>query len=419
MSSGASLPLELVATVLDYADIQQLIVVSHVCALWRSVARVHPVFWRSVSLNKLSLPAARLFEARLRASRGKIGINVSIHVETMPADGLSLLGSIALPAVERNLFRTAHLRLSLPEHGLTEAMKFLGHPAPMLRQLALTLTEGYTFFIAPRTIERFFYGSAPKLREIELRDVRIVSNDNPYALFRGIESVRMVSSASVHLPGLFSQFPSLRHLEIMFSFFSDPANITHISCWWNTVYSQHTVSALLGVFDAGHIALSLLDNRGVDSRCDFGVMFSCADSAREHTRTFYVAEEEDEMPSCLAHLEALLLPPEIRARVSRMRILAPPAALISLVGELPACEVLEIEFDDGRLPAASNGHFVHLPALRTVELTTSNAAQVTVSRDDLFALLHSIVGAPSTPLEIQQGNVHILGHTAHLPVLFD
>ncbi|EJD46353.1 hypothetical protein AURDEDRAFT_164582 [Auricularia subglabra TFB-10046 SS5] len=461
-AGAASLPTELFSAILDHLSLPQLITTSHVCARWRTAAHGHPLFWRDIHLRAMSPSALAFFEARLNSSTDKVGVSIFVHSDSEAGVTQTILNAIVLPAVERNLFRIARLALKLAWRTWVamDAELFL-RPAPMLQYLALECIDGSIYQRTPHSLEasvmvpnlleasddfhepRLFSGFAPELRTLELVDILLDStNIDISPALRNVETLRYEVDAPVDAKRVLAHFRSLRHLHYwamaheesardlpsiapplaslhvwlgdgayppFFATFRDLSAVLHLSCPFHPVYP--TDSLVLLALRGGPLKLAVSEGPSMTypASTDYGFTFSAADGAAESIRTFYLNPIDLRIPNRLARVQGHLFSPDIRARITVLRLADRYSSLLPLLGELPACETIEILHAPGGGLQMMGSQTLRFAALRTVVLVACSPVPAPIPAEIVCSIILPIVGRRARSLEILLDGVLVTG----------
>ncbi|EJD47498.1 hypothetical protein AURDEDRAFT_163366 [Auricularia subglabra TFB-10046 SS5] len=208
-AADCQLPVELLSLAFDSLCFRDLLEASRVSNFWRTVAFRHPLFWRNIELTSLATPALDLFHARLDASFNQ---TISIYLSLSEVQFPTRLRSVVLPAIARSLHRLDALYFKIDIAYDTDVFEFLVTPAPRLITFDIYLIhETRSSNVLPVAL---FAGDAPKLRNLQLQNVRLSAERLPTA-FSTIEVLRYGCRGQQSFPtAVFAHCKALRELSI-------------------------------------------------------------------------------------------------------------------------------------------------------------------------------------------------------------
>ncbi|KZV86081.1 hypothetical protein EXIGLDRAFT_725197 [Exidia glandulosa HHB12029] len=201
-------PAELVALVFDSLSLRELILASHVCRSWRTIARAHPIFYgeaRLVARRPLTaeLPEVQLFMARISTVCGPVAVTALVYTLT------SVVDDLVLPALSTHMHRIKSLRVSLPEEYSIPFRRVLDQPAPALRRFMLEHYRGALAMVMPiGTWALPESQPALPVPRYELTEIPAL---------QGVRDLRMCLPwycGNVDLKTIFTLFPNVRHLDL-------------------------------------------------------------------------------------------------------------------------------------------------------------------------------------------------------------
>ncbi|KZV92168.1 hypothetical protein EXIGLDRAFT_718656 [Exidia glandulosa HHB12029] len=159
------LPDELLLQFFDGSSIAELCALSRVSSRWRSIARSHPTFWRSVSIREweVSRGALPTFLERVRqCPEAPLDIEFDFDLDVPKA---------VLDAVRANLQRATSIRMSSREENWP--LSTFDVPAPRLRRLEMSACQRshHSPAAAAPATTTIFAGQAPQLRSVKFADL--------------------------------------------------------------------------------------------------------------------------------------------------------------------------------------------------------------------------------------------------------
>ncbi|EJD46328.1 hypothetical protein AURDEDRAFT_124103 [Auricularia subglabra TFB-10046 SS5] len=202
------LPAELLCLIFDRLGLGDLLRMSHVCGHCRTIAHAHPTFWRDIDNYCASETRLDLFRFRLQSTT-TVGLRLTIDITILRE--AEEVRTIVLPAIGRNLFRTALLRLEVPPDFHCEVFELLRRPALHLETLGL-------YFFGPDPVlfdlpGDIVVGKCPRLHTLELHDCAFPNAPNP--ALAGAARFESDTPNGRGLPlDLFALLPAVKHVEI-------------------------------------------------------------------------------------------------------------------------------------------------------------------------------------------------------------
>lgn len=215
-STAQLLAQDVLLLVFDAFVLRELLVFSLVCRHWRSAARAHPTFWRSIALVKPTREALDVFLDRLGQKKTAL---VSLTV-TPPALPLQLVND-TVDAIQKNIGRIKTLSLdfnSFPASALQRVMRALSDPAPALERLILKArTTNSSRVVLRRTL---FASEAPQLRHVSLEGIAL-DRMIPSAFGNTTELTYKTENGSgtLSIQQILKQLPGLQGLHVASSWF--------------------------------------------------------------------------------------------------------------------------------------------------------------------------------------------------------
>ncbi|EJD35889.1 hypothetical protein AURDEDRAFT_175032 [Auricularia subglabra TFB-10046 SS5] len=426
------LPVEIMTMVMDGADINQLLLLSHVCADWNAIARAHPLFWRDIRLAALSPTALDFFRARLACSADR-PVSITLHLADRPI--CVELRAVVLAAITLNIHRIAHLGLHLHHETAPFLMDALARPAPTLKTFGIRFFHSSgerPAFISPS----LFSGRCPQLRIVTLAEAQLP--DPPVMAFSGVHNLTFGFDYPRAFPlNLFAHFPALHHLvfsgescisgghgdyqrghinrpslralemyltqhtyEPVIHSFPDIAAISRIAC----KHPQPDIAQQLVDHLTGPLELSFLCvHQGL-----VHIQLYTPASDRARTLVEYEARILEYLPRAVLFDRGLL------ERVTLLRIHARLAYLVPHIEEMPNCHTLDIVVDKPghSLPPLDIGLPLRLPALKTVLVGTDETRArtiVSIPAGTMHSFLMQLLPARATRLALRLHGVFLAG----------
>ncbi|KZV90085.1 hypothetical protein EXIGLDRAFT_720661 [Exidia glandulosa HHB12029] len=410
------LPDELLLQFFDGSSIAELCALSRVSSRWRSIARSHPTFWRSVSIREweVSRGALPTFLQRVRqCPEAPLDIDSDFDRD---------VPKTVLDAVRANLHRATSIRMSSREENWP--LSAFDVPAPRLRRLEMSACQRSHHSpaaTAPATTT-IFAGQAPQLRSVKFADLIFWLDLSAAVKFPAVVDVDVSFSSafSSDLPAdmfdrLARLFPHMQSLVVNIfdyakgqparRFYASPlsatasetfAGLKQLELWnspacaatlsklpvesipsialFNNIFNEPEVIRVLVPF-AGDVCLSY-------DRCDSGsrrLVISVLDGERKLQRTLEASDGES---LCSASMMRASMSPRLVA----LSIGKATAwySLLAAVDFLPALRVLRLAFSRDQVwstikPAGSPAlyaGFIRCPSLRTWVLDTDGEAVV-------------------------------------------
>ncbi|EJD52201.1 hypothetical protein AURDEDRAFT_181715 [Auricularia subglabra TFB-10046 SS5] len=210
------LPPELVVSVLDYLDVAQLILASHVCQQWRVLVYAFSQFTKTVALYSTSASALALFTASaLALFTARICIprarkTVAIRLDT---DDYAI-ESVLLPVVTQHLDKLWRLVLYLNSSQTLATFRALRSPAPLLKSFRIVFTIPDESPSLPALPSDIFGGCAPELQAFAYGGLRLPIPAPP--ALAAITALVLFSDSELELctSAILARFPKLDHLVL-------------------------------------------------------------------------------------------------------------------------------------------------------------------------------------------------------------
>ncbi|KZV60138.1 hypothetical protein PENSPDRAFT_671884 [Peniophora sp. CONT] len=211
------------------APVPDLVVCSHVCKKWRTVALGHPELWTSLSFPALAAPLARLFAERARHFPLDVSIDASLVLSQWPrAFARGLQDANAVPRVQ-TLALAADIASQRGMSELRELLSVFGAEARSLRTLSIHGAHRGTAAILK--LPRDLFADAPGLSTLSLGHV-LPSPDAP--MVRGLTRLDVRAPYSVLAAGESSWLDALlrnaRRLQTLTVFIDDAFKPDIIRC---------------------------------------------------------------------------------------------------------------------------------------------------------------------------------------------
>ncbi|EJD44015.1 hypothetical protein AURDEDRAFT_114507 [Auricularia subglabra TFB-10046 SS5] len=428
--------------VMDWVDLPQLLVGSHVCAKWHAVARAQPTFWRNIRLAALSTTALDLFLARIDCPSTR---SIRLIVDLADQPMCDALQAVVLTAITRHLHRVSYLGLRLhSDVGPLLMAALSSRPAPSLTSLSLRFfhcTEEHPAVILSPDL---FSGSCPRLQSVTLDDARLPEH-RPMAFDTTDTLIFEFNRARAFPFEIFDQFPKLRNLAVVgesclpVAGHPEDASLSPTSsslegleiylarCTYDPVIlsipSIASVPHILCKQPRDGIARLFVDHlQGPIELSLFRVLnglvhISLYSPAADRGRT--IVELESAIPAPDGWTRSVICAPELLERVTTLRVCDAFVHLAPHLDEMPNCHTLDIVVDkEGRpLPSVEIPSPLRLPALKTVLVGTDEAApktSVSVSSDALHSLLTQLLGAPASRPSLRLHGVVVSGDSGPL-----
>ncbi|EJD46332.1 hypothetical protein AURDEDRAFT_184347 [Auricularia subglabra TFB-10046 SS5] len=400
------LPAELLCMIFDCLDLQALLRMSHVCGHCRTAARAHPTFWRDFVPWDASGPHIQLFVFRLQSNTA-VGLRLDVDITSQ--DEVEEVRTIVLPAIGRNLFRMAILQLYINRDVHCELFEELRRPALLLETLSLYFysRDGVPVGLPGDILA----GKCPNLRTLELDDCTLPRG--PISAFARVERFATeMSNGSALSMSLFTLLPALKHLGVKWQgefanrgafyaqFQSAPPllslSLLAIESDFHTLVVQqpHLLAIPTIEFHNTHAAVSLAASQlpgtlGIELEPDSPgfVRYTILSHSLGWRRIFAVNMSEDsDWPRAEFYESG-----SIGKRVTTLALAASLAYVSRRVGELTACETLQLTLDC----ALSATPYIHRP------LTLPNLKRITLRADSpLYATFQNPPALDSLNLQL-------------------
>ncbi|EJD47581.1 hypothetical protein AURDEDRAFT_183992 [Auricularia subglabra TFB-10046 SS5] len=398
------LPVELLSLVFDSLSLDGLLISSHVCIHWRSVAFRHRTFWRDVTLAAASPTAIEFFQARLNAGSSRSAI---VRLYIPPVEFPPEQRSIVFGIVARNLDRIDRLHVELDITFDDELFFWLNRPAPRLDTLDLNVVHDTR--VSDALPVDLFDSQAPLLRHVRLTNMRLCSDRLPH-VFSPIIQLRYCFRDTWSFPiAVFSHCPALETLVIYGKYYdlpppggencmvsADSLQLVEVAVreGGSDLMQRLPCASIPQVSVALHDQQSVYDLLGhlrgpIDVRIEMEpdakhmyLHYRTADTGMQ--RTFLCSPTQITAsylpPACVAE--------DLMARVQTLHAAANCAGLLPAFCELPACTRVLLSLLDG--PLAPPPVPLSLPKLTHVEITgheprSLNAGELARFLDAAFA----------------------------------
>ncbi|EJD46341.1 hypothetical protein AURDEDRAFT_164571 [Auricularia subglabra TFB-10046 SS5] len=431
--SIVTLPSELINSIYDHLDLPAVIRMSHVCSLCRTIARTHHTFWRDIRLYSVAEPDLEFFAARLESTTS---CGLRIYLDISYVDASRPEAATVLCAVGRNLSRTVTLHLTLHP---SVTLAPICQPAPLLETFRLDFRNEDATVPLPVNI---LGGHCPQLRVLELFDCT-----TPLQSMTAFTRAHRVAFATLHPQAvptdLFSLFPALRDLEIestsgigdinhFCAQFQQPSQLDSLivqipgtdSCTLfarcpallsiPTIVFRHNVPTLslltshlpgpLGIEltpCGGHLAWYTIRSHS----CGWKRTFTAYRAEYILTRS----ERDSWWPSAEFYQTTA-----IAHSVTTLSLTSTLARLSDRIGELPACEMLQITMDDIAAPGRTGTRPMSLPRLRRVTVCRTSSSPASFSAPSLGGFIRKLADTFVEPLTVQLVGVSLTGDLTRL-----
>ncbi|KAH7092880.1 hypothetical protein BKA62DRAFT_663495 [Auriculariales sp. MPI-PUGE-AT-0066] len=205
-SLAALLPPEILSLIFNHLTQTELILAGNVSARWRAVSRDHPTFWRYIFVRDSTPVSLSLYTARMQPPRR--GTSVKITLTKDDAVTHNALRQAVLPLLGTNLACLRQLRIGVDCSAAADTLRALSHVAPRMEHIGVMFCNVGGRANIPRLPAKFLGGDAPRLRFIELTDVRVPHRLTPLAAFAHVFKASFVLTTDQPFPPL----DAARHL---------------------------------------------------------------------------------------------------------------------------------------------------------------------------------------------------------------